>query len=47
MSFENRKSFYKLIEEQRDTKVLSLISSNRIGLQTQIAADCIDILQRY
>lgn len=41
--FATRKRIYQRIERERDTKVLSFITSDRAGLETQIAPDCIDL----
>ncbi len=42
MSYQERQSLFSLIEANRDTKVLSFITSDRVGLDTAIAQDCID-----
>ena len=42
MSYQERQSLFSLIEENRDTKVLSFITSDRVGMDTAIAQDCID-----
>ena len=42
MKYSVRKEFYHCIEKDRETKVLSFITSDRIGMQTSIAQDCID-----
>ncbi len=42
MNYATRQQFYRKIENDRDTKVLSFITSNRQGMETVIAQDCID-----
>jgi hypothetical protein len=43
MAFEQRKTIYEAIEQDRDTKVISYVTSDRANAETQIGADCIDI----
>jgi ATP-dependent protease ClpP protease subunit len=43
MSYRTRKAHYKKIEELRGSKVLSYITSDRQGMETIVAADCIDL----
>lgn len=43
MGFVDRKPFYEAIEKERDTKVISYVTSDRVNAETQIGADCIDI----
>ncbi len=42
MDYSTRRELYQHIEEDRDTKVLSFITSDRMNMQTSIAQDCID-----
>ncbi len=42
MTYSDRKKLYRVIEKDRATKVLSFITSDRIGMETLIAQDCID-----
>ena len=42
MNHSERIEFYRQIEDSRQTKVLSLITSDRRGMETVIAQDCID-----
>ena len=39
-----RRKFYKDIERQRESKVLCFVTSDRRGMETQIAPDCISPL---
>lgn len=43
MNFDRRKPLYERIEQERSTKVISYVTGDRIGAETQIGADCIDI----
>lgn len=43
MGFAERKPLYKAIEQQRETKIISYVTSDRANAETQIGADCIDI----
>jgi hypothetical protein len=43
MDFATRKPFYQKIERARKTKIISYVTSDRQGAETQIGADCIDI----
>ncbi|TKD40203.1 MAG: serine protease, partial [Mesorhizobium sp.] len=43
MPFLNRKSIYKKIEREHDTKVIAYVTGDRPNAETQIGADCIDI----
>lgn len=43
MAFNERKALYQAIENERDTKLLVYITSDRLHAETQIGADCIDI----
>ncbi|MCY3985608.1 MAG: serine protease, partial [Candidatus Dadabacteria bacterium] len=42
MGYSERKELYHKIEQDRETKVLSFITSDRKGMETLIAQDCID-----
>ena len=42
MNYSDRQTVYRKIEEDRETKVLSFITSSRQGMETSIAQDCID-----
>lgn len=42
MSYIDRKSLYERIEQDRETKVLVFVTSDRPGMETVIAQDCID-----
>ena len=42
MKYSERKELYSRIERNRETKVLSFITSDRKGMETVIAQDCID-----
>ena len=42
MNHSERIEFYRRIEDSRQTKVLSFITSDRQGMETVIAQDCID-----
>ena len=42
MEYSKRKELYSCIERDRNTKVLSFITSDRKGMETVIAQDCID-----
>jgi hypothetical protein len=43
MNYKSRRAFYRRIEEERSTKVLTFVTSDRAGMETQIAPDCIDL----
>lgn len=43
MDFATRRPLYEHIEQQRETKVVSYITGDRRGAETQIGADCIDL----
>jgi hypothetical protein len=43
MSYKTRKALYQQIEEARTSKVLTYITSDRQGMETIIAGDCIDL----
>ena len=42
MNYSDRQKIYRKIEADRETKVLSYITSGRQGMETLIAQDCID-----
>ena len=42
MTYADRKTLFEQIETNRDTKVLSFITSDRSGMSTEIAPDCVD-----
>lgn len=42
MNYSERKRLYRQIERDRESKVLSFITSDRRGMESQIAQDCID-----
>ncbi len=42
MNYSDRRELYTLIEQDRDTKVLSFITGDRKGMETAISQDCID-----
>lgn len=43
MDYATRGKIYQSIEEQRKTKVLAFVTSDRVGMETKIAPDCIDV----
>lgn len=43
MDYPTRQKLYRKIESERDTKVLAFVTSDRSGMETQIAPDCIDL----
>ena len=43
MDYTTRQQLYSKIEEDRDTKVLCLVTSDHVGMETQIAPDCVDL----
>jgi len=43
MGFAERKPLYDAIEQERETKIISYITSDRPNAETQIGADCVDI----
>ncbi|MEW9615942.1 hypothetical protein AB3G45_19185 [Shinella sp. S4-D37] len=43
MGFAERKPIYEAIEHERNTKIISYVTSDRANAETQIGADCIDI----
>jgi len=43
MDYKTRRRIYKQVEKDRGTKVLAFMTSDRQGMETQIAQDCIDL----
>jgi len=43
MNFADRKKIYRAVEKQRQTKIITFVTSDRAGMETQIAPDCIDL----
>lgn len=43
MVYSARRDLYRTVEAERQTKVLSFVTSDRAGMETQIAQDCIDL----
>ncbi|MCP3409240.1 hypothetical protein [Bradyrhizobium sp. CCGB01] len=43
MNFAARKRIYTAIERERETKVITFVTSDRVGVETQIAPDCVDL----
>ena len=43
MNHKTRKKLYKEIETERSTKVITFVTSDRAGMETMIAPDCIDL----
>jgi hypothetical protein len=43
MDYATRQKLYALIERDRKTKVITYVTSDRAGMETQIAQDCIDL----
>jgi len=43
MDHATRKKLYRKIERERETKVLAFVTSDRVGMETRIAPDCIDL----
>lgn len=43
MDYATRRRIYKKIEKERATKVIAFVTSDRTGMETQIAPDCIDL----
>ena len=42
MNYSNRVEFYQQIEDERESKVLTYVTSDRQNMETHIARDCID-----
>jgi ClpP class serine protease len=43
MGYKERVTLYESIEKSRDTHVIAFVTSDRSGMETQIAPDCIDL----
>ena len=43
MNYKVRRRIYREIEADRNTKLFSFVTSDRQGMETQIAQDCIDL----
>jgi ClpP class serine protease len=43
VNYKKRQALYRRVEQQRDTKVLTFVTSDRQGMETVIAPDCIDL----
>jgi hypothetical protein len=43
MNHAKRKPLYRRIEKDRKTKVLTFVTSDRVGMETRIAPDCVDL----
>jgi len=43
LNYKTRKALYKRVEKERDTKVLTFVTSDRQGMETIIAPDVIDL----
>jgi hypothetical protein len=43
MNYTTRRAIYRKIEQARQTKVIAFVTSDRSGMETQIASDCIDL----
>ena len=43
MKYQTRRALYRKIEQERDTKVLTFVTSDRQGTETVIAHDCFDL----
>ncbi len=43
MDYGTRRQIYREIECDRDTKLLNFVTSDRAGMETQIAQDCVDL----
>ena len=43
MDYKSRQPLYRKIERERSSKLLSFITSDRVGMETIIAPDCIDL----
>jgi hypothetical protein len=43
MNYKSRRRIYREIEADRKTKLFSFVTSDRQGMETQIAQDCIDL----
>jgi hypothetical protein len=43
LDYKTRRALYRKIEKERGTKVLTFVTSDRQGMETVIAQDCIDL----
>lgn len=43
MNFAARKRIYSAVERDRGTKIITFVTSDRAGVETQIAPDCVDL----
>src|SRR5262249_34748678 len=43
MDYKSRQPLYRKIERERSSKLLSFVTSDRVGMETIIAPDCIDL----
>ena len=43
MDYKTRQRIYRAVERERQTKLLSFVTSDRQGVETQIAQDCVDL----
>ncbi|TXN04193.1 serine protease [Methylobacterium sp. WL64] len=43
MNFAARQKLYRRIEKQRGSKVITFVTSDRTGMETQIAPDCVNL----
>ena len=43
MNYKARRAIYRRIERDRGTKVITYVASDRAGMETIIAPDCIDL----
>jgi hypothetical protein len=46
-TFSDREALYKAIEKDRKSRVIALVTGDRPGMQTQIAADAVDLLTEH
>lgn len=43
MDHASRRTLYRRIEKERSTRVLTFVTSDRVGMETRIAPDCVDL----
>jgi hypothetical protein len=43
VDYATRKRIYRTVERDRGSKLLTFVTSDRVGMETQIAQDCIDL----
>jgi len=43
VDYKTRAVLYKDVETERSTKVLAYATSDRVGMETTIALDCVDL----